>query len=294
MYFSCSICMESFGTNCAIAKISCGHVFHEACIKRWHSAENNCSLCRKKFKAEEISKLFMSENESALKDNNICIKYERKILDLKKEIHDLNNCNILTDDKSELNLENLRLKGENLRLEKDNLKWQRNYGILHEASLEIQEDNHKLSTKLQDLKSHEKNVQKTLRDALDRKKKQNKKNLIKFIEASNKLAEKQFELDMQFSETKKAESEIKALQAKYLNWVPSYQIPRMNNKRKQQQLQDKSAPKKKKKQTVQEQPVAESNAPLPTPEFIYSYSNPFISQQYNLNLNLTFIGCGRI
>ena len=257
--------MESFGTNCAIAKIPCGHAFHEACIKRWHSAENNCSLCRKRFKAEEISKLFMSENESALRDTNIAIKYVRKILDLKKEIRDL-NVDKLTGDKSELNLENLRLKGENLRLEQDNLKLHRDYKIQNDASLELQEENHNLSTKLQDLKSHERNVQKTLRDALDKKKKQNKKNLIKFIDASNNLIDKQFELDMQISETKKAESEIKALQAKYLTWVPSYQISKRSNKRKQQlQLKSatiKSPPNKKKKE-----PAEEFNAPVSTPEY---------------------------
>ena len=84
MEISCAICMESFGTNCVIATIPCAHVFHEACIKKWHCAQKNCGHCRQKCKSEEISKLFISETENALKDKDLCIKYEEIILKLKK------------------------------------------------------------------------------------------------------------------------------------------------------------------------------------------------------------------
>ena len=72
----CAICLESF----EIATIPCGHVFHETCIKKWHSANKECSQCRKKCKSEEILRIFISETENGLKDNNLCIKYEERIL----------------------------------------------------------------------------------------------------------------------------------------------------------------------------------------------------------------------
>ena len=285
MNFSCSICMESFGTNCAIATIPCGHVFHEACIKKWHIDEKNCAMCRKKCKAEEISKLFISESESALKNTDICNEYEEKILNLNKEIHDL-KIHKQKVNFSELNEKNLKLKAENVRLELGLKECEKKCFTLNGTLLESQEDNIKLTTKLLDLKSHERNVQKTLRDAIEeekakkkeylgqfieakrefiRKKKQNKKSLLKFVDASNKLAEKQIELDTQIAATKKSESEIKALQAKYLNWVPSYQIPRRNKKRKQ--LQDKSATIKPPTNKKKKQPSDESNTPAPTPDY---------------------------
>ena len=294
MNFSCSICMESFGTNCVIVTVPCAHVFHEACIKKWHIEEKNCAVCRKKCKAEEISKLFMSENESAIKDTDICNEYEGKILTLKKEIHDL-NADKQKVNFSELNEKNLRLKAEIVSLELGWKECEKKCFTLNGNLLESQEDNIKLSTKLQDLKSHERNIQKTLRaaiveekakkteylgqfieakreivalsDALKRKKKQNKKNLIRFLDTSTKLNTKQFELDMQVAETKKAVREINALEAKYLNWVPPYKIPRRNNKRKQQQLQDESATIKPPTNKKKKQPAEESNAPIPTPDY---------------------------
>ena len=85
----CAICLESFGNSCEIATIPCGHVFHETCIKKWHSAHKECSQCRTKCKSEEILRIFISETENGLKDNNLCIKYEERILNLKKEISSL-------------------------------------------------------------------------------------------------------------------------------------------------------------------------------------------------------------
>ena len=89
MDFCCAICMASFGSSCDIVTIPCGHVFHELCIKKWHNTQKNCSQCRQECKSEEIFRLFISETENAQKDEDLCIKYEEKILDLKKEIHTL-------------------------------------------------------------------------------------------------------------------------------------------------------------------------------------------------------------
>ena len=229
MNFSCSICMESFGTNCAIATIPCGHVFHEACIEKWHINEKNCAICRKKCKAKRISKLFLSENESAINDTNISIKYEEKILKFKKEIQRLKVNNVKLSDQSELNEENIRLAAENVRLAaenvnlvRENLQWQKDHLHQEELSLEFKEDINNLSKMIRNLKCHERIVQKSLRDAIEEEKAKKKEYLGQFIEAKR---------------------EIIALEAK---------IPKTNNKRKQQQLQErltsiKSPPKKKKK-----------------------------------------------
>ena len=123
MEMSCAICMESFGTSCDIAAIPCGHVFHETCIKKWQGAQQNCAQCRQMCRAEEILRLYVSQNESALKGNNVRTEYEEKILKLEKEIHNLEFDKLKLGDNSELSLENLRLKAENLRLEQEVRKY---------------------------------------------------------------------------------------------------------------------------------------------------------------------------
>ena len=123
MEISYAICMESFGSSCDIAAIPCGHVFHEACIKKWQGAQKNCAQCRQMCRAEEILRLYVSQNESALKGNDVRTEYEEKILKLEKEIHNLEFDKLKLGDNSELSLENLRLKAENLRLEQEVRKY---------------------------------------------------------------------------------------------------------------------------------------------------------------------------
>ena len=261
MEISCAICMESFGTNCVIATIPCAHVFHEACIKKWHSAQKNCAQCRQKFRAEEIVRLYVSENDSTLKDNNIHRKYQEIILKLKKEMCDLKfhklnesdlkeenlilkeenlrlqqenhkylqnslssphspSCTITSSstcssaknqsalkdnnvDKLkliELSSEILRLKAENLRLNEENYPFEQSELELNKTILELQEDNNKLSNKLEDLKFHERKVQKMLREEIDL--------------ADSKLIEMNFNLNKQIGKTEKAKKQILALEAK--------------------------------------------------------------------------------
>ena len=291
MDFSCTICMESYGTNCAIATIPCGHVFHEACIERWHIGEKNCAICRKECKAWEISKLFMSESESALKHTDICTEYEKKILNLEKEIHDL-KADKQKVNFSELNEKNLRLKAENVRLELGWKECEKKLFTLNGTSLESRMENIKLCTKMIDLKSHERNVQKSLRDALDRKNKENKENLIKFHRIKSFLNTKQSQLEKQIAETEKAEGKIKALQEKYLNWVPPYHSPRRNNKRKQQ-LQDKSATMNPPKNKKKKQPAEESDTPVSTPEDTPTPSRTSRSRSRSSSPSLRFSSLSR-
>ena len=265
MDFCCAICMESFGSSCDIATIPCGHVFHEPCIKKWHNAHKNCGQCRQECKSEEISKLFISETENALKEKDLSIKYEEIILNLNKEIHKLKSDKLEIGEKIELKKEILRLKAENVKLEKENHEFLRSQTRCCEINEDYHSDNIKLSKKLQDLKFHEIKVQKMLKDKIDA--------------ANSKLSDIKYDLKMQIAETNKAKREIIALEAKC---VPSDQIPRRKNKRKSEngELQSNSAkskspPQKKSKQTVEKQPTAEHNAKVvksldkvPTPTLV--------------------------
>ena len=293
----CAICLESFGNSCEIATIPCGHVFHETCIKKWHSAHKECSQCRTKCKSEEILRIFISETENGLKENNLCIKYEERILNLKKEISSLKAdkltcCATTLEEESKIKLANLALKAENFKLEEKNLTFKKKNVELKAENLkleeknqifekknvelqtiqvrncgvyeELQEENIKLSKKLQNLKFHERNTQQMLRN--------------KIIEISSKSNDIKYNLDRQIAETKKAKREIIALEAKCATRAPSYQMPKRNYKRKPEttkQLESKPAtnqspPQKKKKQTVHELPAEESNtevikSPVNTP-----------------------------
>ena len=120
MDFCCAICMQSFGSSCDIARLPCGHVFHEPCIKKWHRDQKNCGQCRQECKSEEISRLFISQTENALKDKDLCIKYEETIHILKKEIHKLKSDKLEIGEKNEMRREIFRLKDENVKLEKEN------------------------------------------------------------------------------------------------------------------------------------------------------------------------------
>ena len=250
MDFCCAICMQSFGSSCDIARLPCGHVFHEPCIKKWHRAHKNCGQCRQECESEEISRLFISETEKALKDKDLCIKYEEKIFNLNKEIHKLKSDKLEIGEKNELKKEILRLKAENLKFENENQQFLRSQIEDNEQNEELHLKNIKLSKKLQDFKLDERKVQKVLRDEIDA--------------ANSKLSDMKDDLKMQIAETNKAKREIIALEAKC---VPSDQIPRKKNKRKSEngELQSNSAKfklphQKKRKQTVEKKPTADHNA----------------------------------
>lgn len=42
----CSICYECINTPDKLT-ISCGHVFHSACMKKWKEQNESCPMCRK-------------------------------------------------------------------------------------------------------------------------------------------------------------------------------------------------------------------------------------------------------
>ena len=45
---TCSCCLEDFSAEDVVARLPCGHVFHEKCIMNWFlmRASSNCPMCR--------------------------------------------------------------------------------------------------------------------------------------------------------------------------------------------------------------------------------------------------------
>lgn len=46
---TCSICLEDIELNNTIELTECGHIFHNACIRRHRNNNNNCPVCRTQF-----------------------------------------------------------------------------------------------------------------------------------------------------------------------------------------------------------------------------------------------------
>lgn len=42
----CVICLEKFQVGDAATRITCGHLFHESCVKKWLCSSNQCPVCR--------------------------------------------------------------------------------------------------------------------------------------------------------------------------------------------------------------------------------------------------------
>ena len=90
MNVACSICLESFTLTSDIYTTPCGHVFHYECIRKWlESGNQHCSQCRQDCTIDEIVKLYFSENESALENNDLCTQLESENLKLQQEVNAL-------------------------------------------------------------------------------------------------------------------------------------------------------------------------------------------------------------
>ena len=100
MNVACSICLESFTLTSDIYTTLCGHVFHYKCIQKWlESGNQHCSTCRQDCSIVEIVKLYFSENESALENNNLCTQLESENLKLQQEVNALKDRDLAANQK---------------------------------------------------------------------------------------------------------------------------------------------------------------------------------------------------
>lgn len=44
--YECPICLTNDDLDFCILKCSNKHIFHTKCIKKWHTHDNNCPICR--------------------------------------------------------------------------------------------------------------------------------------------------------------------------------------------------------------------------------------------------------
>lgn len=42
----CCICLDTLNSNKYLTVLSCNHVFHYTCLKRWHETKTTCPICR--------------------------------------------------------------------------------------------------------------------------------------------------------------------------------------------------------------------------------------------------------
>lgn len=77
--FGCAICSDAFDVNaqrniCTIP--SCGHVYHEYCLKRWfrtqirQSVRSSCPKCRVPATANQVIRLFLHQTIAGAEDND--------------------------------------------------------------------------------------------------------------------------------------------------------------------------------------------------------------------------------
>ena len=98
MNIACSICLESYTLTCNIYTTPCGHVFHYECIQKWlESGNRHCSQCRKSCMTNQIFKLFFSENDMALQENNTSALASAQV-----RIDNLNEKGIINSDSNKL------------------------------------------------------------------------------------------------------------------------------------------------------------------------------------------------
>ena len=106
----CSTCLESFTSKCDISTTPCGHVFHTVCIQKWLEKDNkNCPQCRTSF--DQMIKLYFSENEFVVEENNSLIELERDMLKLIQKTQKAKSENVeLANKLNQLERENLKLQ----------------------------------------------------------------------------------------------------------------------------------------------------------------------------------------
>lgn len=76
----CSICYENFEKKGKIAKLSCGHLYHPECIKKWFGTKRDCPMCRKIFNENNGQQKFQNiSSDYDPRFGNLLLRYQNTI-----------------------------------------------------------------------------------------------------------------------------------------------------------------------------------------------------------------------
>ncbi|XP_055688447.1 E3 ubiquitin-protein ligase TRAIP-like [Lutzomyia longipalpis] len=91
MTIICVICTEPLRANENFSVTSCGHTFHNQCIKQWIQRSQTCPQCRKVCTKKDLRQLFLQMTDQGAQDveNNLKQK-EKELKDEKKKYDALN------------------------------------------------------------------------------------------------------------------------------------------------------------------------------------------------------------
>ena len=152
MNVACSTCLDSFTLESDISTTPCGHVFHTDCITKWiESGQKNCSQCRTGCEKKTIVKLFFSQNELGLHQNEVFDDMTEENQKLLKQANEAKSRELEASKKVE------KIQSENIGLKKiiktyrnvELLNVKRNFDINKQDMQQIEE----LKKEVNDLKS---------------------------------------------------------------------------------------------------------------------------------------------
>ncbi|KAL9888500.1 uncharacterized protein ACN427_008174 [Glossina fuscipes fuscipes] len=138
----CSICKENFKDGDEVRSISCGHVFHYACIQEWGTRSTVCPQCR--FQYENTQKLLLKFNESR---NDVYEKLQEELQSNETELRQLEQQYNIT--KEEVEVLRAEVSTDN-DIEKEFLALQKLYTEIMDDNAQIERQNECLSLQIAD------------------------------------------------------------------------------------------------------------------------------------------------
>ena len=152
MNVACSTCLDSLTLESSISATPCGHVFHTDCLTKWiESGQNICSHCRAEFQKKNIVKLFFSQNELGLEQNEILDDISEENQKLLQQANEAKSRELEASQKVE------KIQSENIELKKlikthrnVELNVKRNFNVEKQDMLEQIEELKKVVSRLND------------------------------------------------------------------------------------------------------------------------------------------------
>ncbi|KAI1694676.1 zinc finger, c3HC4 type (RING finger) domain-containing protein [Ditylenchus destructor] len=84
--YNCIICSELFQEGAS--SLSCGHVYHSACIRDWLKVKRQCPICKKGVTLQGLRKLYFSQEAGACQCSTAIIQAQRTEIESLRQILD--------------------------------------------------------------------------------------------------------------------------------------------------------------------------------------------------------------